>query len=78
MKNSSLTRRNFIKASAAVGIQASIPMMLFTTEADAVALTIGLDDEGNPIEALSDPAMQPKFSVLAPNAFAPAHRITKL
>ena len=70
MNKEKLSRRNFLKGTAVAGLHATIPLTLGTTTAKANALP---SSNGN----LSDPAIQPKFTTLAPNALSNNHRITK-
>ena len=63
-----ITRRSFIKAGAYAGFGAIFPWHQLMRGAHAVPL----------IPGLSNPALQPKFTTLAPNALAPEFRFTKL
>jgi hypothetical protein len=55
-----LTRRDFVKLSAAAGAGAALPMWAQRGWAEALA------------NGLSDPAKQPKFAYLVPNALDPS------
>jgi spore coat protein A len=57
-----LTRRDFVKLSAVAGAGAALPMWAQRSWAEALA------------SGLSDPADQPKFAYLVPNALDPAFR----
>jgi len=54
-------RRDFLKVSGAAGVTAALPFSRWVAKARAVPLAAGL----------SDPALQPKFVELAPNALDP-------
>jgi spore coat protein A len=58
---SSVRRRDFLKITGAAGIGATLPFSPFINRARAIPAAYGL----------SDPAMQPKFVELAPNALDP-------
>lgn len=67
-KSQIVSRRTFLKIGAYTGIGAVFPWHQLMRGAHALPLVPGL----------SDPAMQPKFTTLAPNALDPANRFTKL
>ncbi|MCJ7557270.1 MAG: twin-arginine translocation signal domain-containing protein, partial [Gammaproteobacteria bacterium] len=59
-----VTRRNFLKSSAAMSALAALPLSLRWSIAQATGLITGL----------SDPALQPMFMNLVPDAMAPGFK----
>ena len=70
-KNNQLSRRNFLKSTALTGLSTGIPLsMVSVSGANATSLP---SSNGN----LIDPAIQPKFTTIVPNALSGKGRITK-
>jgi len=60
-RSAELRRREFLELTGAAGVTATLPLSLWIAKARAEGL----------IDGLSDPALQPKFAEIAPNALDP-------